>query len=275
MNSTETAHKSDVKRLTGYVAFLDVLGFRAIVGRQDAVDRLEKYVNTVDSAIQTAGPQALQYVIFSDSIVISSDSDDEACFDSIVAACGTLFAEFLQKRIAMRGAIAHGQFLRSTKTNGAFVAGRPIVDAYDYETRQDWVGILLCPSTIESKVDLSQKCQLPSSYQRQVAGFDFNTLNLPMLFQRNFRIPFHRNDESSLTEPDTYDGLALLPTGAGTTLSNITSKLDLSLRSLDYLKSVAPDPRSQQKFSYTIDWLNGVRQSWNEIAHEYQVSLTR
>jgi len=262
MTKTEAALESGVNQHCGYVAFLDVLGFRAIVGSQNSEEKLANYTDTVDNAIQLAGPCVLQYVIFSDSVVVNSNRDDDESFESILAACATLFAKFLQSGIAMRGAIAHGQFLRSSKPNGAFVAGRPIVEAYDYENRQNWVGIMLSPSTIARQPDLEQKCKLPDGQEIKL-GFDLKRLRLPSLIWRNRGIPFHKDDESSLAEPDSFDGYALLPTGNGVTHANIIQKLDDAIRSLERLKMVAPDPKAQQKYRSAIEWLrSNVRECW-------------
>src|SRR6516164_4868445 len=144
---------SDVATKKGYVAFLDVLGFRALVGGIHADQRLNDYLETVDRAVKASGEHVLQYVIFSDSIVVNSKEDDEEAFESIVGARSALFAQFLQEEIALRGSVAHGEFIRSERSNGVFVAGKPIVEAYEYEQRQDWVGIILCPSTVSKHTD--------------------------------------------------------------------------------------------------------------------------
>jgi len=144
--SAPLAPGSGIEPYTGYVAFLDVLGFRELVGRPDSQDRLTQYIGSVDRAIQAAGPEVLQYVVFSDSVVINSRAGGLGQLEAILRACSTIFRELLRSRIPVRGAIAHGSFLRSNQPNGTFVAGRPIVQAYDYQERQNWVGIMLAPS---------------------------------------------------------------------------------------------------------------------------------
>jgi hypothetical protein len=264
MEPTGSEEQLAVKEYTSYVAFLDVLGFRALVGSPDWRKKLETYIEAVDHATRSGGTDALQYVIFSDSVIINSKQDDYESFEFIVTACATLFAGFLESGIAVRGAIAHGKVRRSEKKNGTFVAGGPIIEAYGYESRQNWVGIMLCPSTTESLPDLEQRCALPLS-EDITARFDLRRLRLPALIQQNPCIRFHKEDKGNLDEPDTFEGHAVLPTGAGIEAWNIVPKLDRALQSLERLKMIAPDPKAQKKYSHTLDWLGLAKRRWETM----------
>jgi hypothetical protein len=213
--------------------------------------KLKAYVDEVDRAIQTAGETVLQYVIFSDSVVISSVNDDEESFLSLVRACATLFAEFLQKGIPIRGAISHGEFTRSANKNGSFVAGQPIVEAYDYEGRQDWVGILLCPSTMRKQGATAQRFRRPGRDEIK-PGFDLKRLDLPTLLGYSERIPFHKEEGADYFY---HAGYAVLPTGEGVTFRNILEKLEKAVDSLKAIRLVAPGPKEQLKIQHAINWL--------------------
>jgi hypothetical protein len=270
MSVTSTAQDEDqtgVKEYAGYVAFLDVLGFRAFVSSTKPENDLTAYVNTVDRAIQDP-KQKLQYVIFSDSVIVNSTKDDNESFEAIIQACAKLFAEFLQTGIALRGAIAYGSFYRSSMERGTFVAGRPIVEAFDYEKRQNWVGIMLCPSTIRKQKGLRQRCQLPS-FEEVLYGnaFDMGSLSLPACIQWCHKIPFHKENASSLDEPTNFEGHAILPTGPDVTPLNIGQKLSNAMIALESLKSMAPDPKAQEKFKSTIEWLRNVNAPWSSITN--------
>jgi hypothetical protein len=54
----------------------------------------------------------------------------------------------LENEIALRGAIAYGDYRREKNAGGVFVAGKAIVDAYTFERQQDWVGVMLAPTTV-------------------------------------------------------------------------------------------------------------------------------
>ncbi len=235
-----------------------------LVASQNSKQKLESYINAVHQATQVNGKSVLQYVIFSDSVIINSVHDDDESFISIVEACGTLFAQFLEYQIPLRGAIAHGHFLRSSKANGSFVAGAPIVEAFDYESRQNWAGIMLCPSTIARQANLNERCSVPLFHQI-MPGFDLNKLRLPVLVCKCFAIPFHKEDKSSLDEPDTFEGYAVLPTGAGVSHSNAEERILIAIRALESLKFIAPDPKAQLKFKNAIRWLQLLQDQWRQI----------
>jgi hypothetical protein len=234
------------------------------VGSAGSEDQLANYLGTVDRAIQLAAPDVLQYVVFSDSVVVNSTEDGSEHFEAIVAACSTLFRELLQSRIAVRGAIAHGPFLRSTHPNGAFVAGRPIVEAFDYEKRQDWVGIMLAPSVVARQRDLGMMLELPR-WDEVVRGWDVSRVRLPSLIYRNSSIPFHKDPGASLEDPDSYSGYAVLPTGEGVTPTSFGERLNAAIEWLVRLKMVAPDPKAQRKFRNTTNWLRDVQGEWRSV----------
>jgi hypothetical protein len=64
----------------------------------------------------------------------------------------------LQNEFAVRGAIALGSFSRSDDPNGTFVAGRAIIEAYNYEKIQDWIGIILSPTVLQKYGNLQNIC---------------------------------------------------------------------------------------------------------------------
>src|SRR5262245_14073421 len=64
----------------------------------------------------------------------------------------------LEKEIPLRGAIAHGSLTRTkTKNGGVFVAGKPIVDAYRFETVQNWLGVMVAPSVLKKVPNLDKR----------------------------------------------------------------------------------------------------------------------
>src|SRR5688572_10903185 len=70
--------------LTGFVALMDVLGFRDLVGRDDQLERVGKYAETVSSLLETTrehAPAQVEFVLFSDSVVINTRDDSPASVD--------------------------------------------------------------------------------------------------------------------------------------------------------------------------------------------------
>jgi hypothetical protein len=80
MNDTLVSSVDDVNEYIGYLAFLDVLGFRSIFAAANNSAALRDYVDKVDRAVQTDKNDGVQYVIFSDSVIVSSVRDDDDSF---------------------------------------------------------------------------------------------------------------------------------------------------------------------------------------------------
>jgi hypothetical protein len=194
--------------LTGFVAFLDVLGFSALVSGEAHDQRIYEYLNALQDTLNTldAGP-TVEYVVFSDSIVITTRDDSDASFISLMARCSVTFGTLLKHEIAVRGAIAHGTFVTSKTSSGTFVAGRAIIEAYKYETKQDWTGIMLAPSVVRKISNLSERCEFqdPSTLEvmQQIRG------RLPYIAcLQPCAVPFHNEEGDS----SAYQGYAIVPT---------------------------------------------------------------
>jgi hypothetical protein len=141
----------------GFVALLDVLGFRALIASENSGARLETYQRLLADALRADAPSTVEAIAFSDSIVLTTGTDSPEDFVELATRCALLQASTLQQGIALRGAISCGPYFREVVENSVFVAGRPIVDAYDYECVQEWVGIILTPAVIKKFPDLSAR----------------------------------------------------------------------------------------------------------------------
>jgi hypothetical protein len=137
----------------GYVALFDVLGFSDRVMR-GAFNALDGYIDTV---VRTTAPHDdLGTVLFSDTVVVFSFNDSESSFRSIIDVSSSLLWELLHENVPVRGAISHGSFSRSeNEAHGTVIAGRPIIDAHHYESRLQWIGIMLTPSLLEHRAEIS------------------------------------------------------------------------------------------------------------------------
>jgi hypothetical protein len=250
--------------LTGYVAFLDVLGFSSLVSGDRHADRIAAYLNSLctisDPAAKTTPANAIEYVVFSDSIIITTKDDSDESFELLLARCSLVFGALLQNEISVRGAIAHGTFMREKTPSGTFVAGRAIVEAYQFEEKQDWIGIMVSPSVRQRIPDLERRCLLatPGPYDN-VQEFKQQIGWAPYLQRAS--IPFH----GEAGETVDYEGLAVVPSTGNFDPKSLTDSLGKSLACLRRLKSIAPDPPAQQKHTRTIHWLSAVWGSWAAV----------
>src|ERR1017187_1341044 len=200
----------DVEKKIGFVALIDILGFRELVSRDDDLASVRRYVGTVTSMLATStGPNALQFVLFSDNLVVNTRDDSPESFELLVVACSNLVYELAGQSVSVRGAVSHGPFIRSPTTGqGVIVAGQPIVEADYYQHQQDWVGIILAPSVVRANPTLKTQ----SSIQGNAASEDFQafaTRNKLGLHLRHWeQIPFHKTSPLANHE---YDGYVIVP----------------------------------------------------------------
>ncbi|HEU4389711.1 MAG TPA: hypothetical protein VFV34_18040 [Blastocatellia bacterium] len=136
----------------GYVALLDVLGFSALVGGDTTGERVRGYLDCLQRATKRS---QVDYVVFSDSIMLTAKGEEPESLLEIAGASSRLLSDLLSEGIPLRGAIAFGSFFRSAIGESVFVAGRAVVDAYQFEQTQDWIGVMIAPSARARVTDLA------------------------------------------------------------------------------------------------------------------------
>jgi hypothetical protein len=259
----EVVTKPELAMTTGLVAFLDVLGFSSLVSGDTNNKRLQVYLQCLQRALDSNidGPK-VEYVVFSDSIVLTTPNDSEDSLKAILRDCSRTLGFMLQEDIPLRGAIAHGPFCRESVPGGVFVAGKSIIEAYRFEKEQDWVGIMLAPSIVRQFPNLAERCSI-EAYNRAENRLREIVEHLAWsAFLQNARVPFHSKHHS---DDPSFDGFAIVPIAGDADPRGIWESVDRSMTKLERLKSFAPDPPAQAKYKRTIDFLRPVRDIWREI----------
>jgi hypothetical protein len=251
----------------GFVALLDVLGFSALV-RDSGEAGIQRYLNCLQNVTEHTD---VKYVVFSDSIVLSAKGDSPDSFIAVAGACSRLLYDLLNVDIKLRGAIAFGTFIRVAIGESVFVAGRAVIEAYQFEQQQDWIGVMLAPSAVAQVPDLNDKCRLPGdgvpmTFKDVEARYPW-----PALIQRCRGIPFH---PSSPFEPSVSDGFAVVPTNGLIEAAQIRDSVKIAMDRLEWLRLLAPTPDSQRKYQPTHNWLNQIQVRWHDIAYQKQQAAT-
>src|SRR5260221_1521961 len=107
----------EVEKRTGFVALLDVLGFSQLIARESHQADLEGYFRALDVATDK-GDESVDYLLFSDTIVIYTANDTTAGLDYLLRACSQGLNALLKAGLPVRGAIAHGSYMRSVSAKG-------------------------------------------------------------------------------------------------------------------------------------------------------------
>ena len=252
----------NVENRVGFVALIDVLGFRELVGRDDQLSQVRYYVDTVASHLEDEKYSQLQFVLFSDNLVINTRDENRESFITLVNACSDIFYNLTRREIAVRGAIAHGLFMRSPNTRqGVIVAGRPIVEADQYQHVQNWVGIMLTPSVLRRDKNLQSECATISRRTSDETVSDWlKRISLSAHIKKWDKIPFHTGESTS---DGSYTGFAVVPLNPElSSVKDVVASLNNTLHYLEIMKAAAPNPASQTKYNAALAFLKHVKDEW-------------
>lgn len=159
--------QKEFKIQSRYVAFCDVIGFKKIIMTEKLLDVVNRYNSLIEDAKRIAESVSipnlnhfheynLSYTIFSDSIFAWSDSfsnqvDDIWKYDnSFLHMVSILFGLGLQYNLPFRIGIAYGECIINPEKN--IFLGIPLIEAYETEGEQEWIGIACHQSCLNSPI---------------------------------------------------------------------------------------------------------------------------
>jgi len=147
------------------IAVLDILGFKSITENYDIEDIHSAYKSSIDITLRAAQlfpKNNFIYNIYSDSIIVFPKDNKREDLLALIDICRLfLYGVFctsvrtLPIFLPMRGAISIGEFIYTNDTitkrninilaeyNTNILIGKAIVDAYQWEKKQKWIGISL------------------------------------------------------------------------------------------------------------------------------------
>ncbi len=192
-----------------YVAHIDILGFRSIVEKSDddawnllaifcndtilALDNLYKNATLRDS--DKPINERYKCVLFSDTLLIFTLSDEWEDLLIIVFLVGQLFAVSVEKCIPVRGAISYGKF--SINEEKSLYVGKALIDAYDISESSQWQGIVVSDQVAEKLLtknnayasELIRKWNLEFKENDEIKSKDCYVINWVKAFKGRFNIP--------------------------------------------------------------------------------------
>ena len=132
-----------------WVAYFDLLGMSDLIKSKGYI----KVFNTYDQAIRqldqrTTNHPQVQHAWFSDTFLVVATDDSGPSFAQVEQVARWFVYFMLEARIPLRGAIACGYMYADFSSRIFF--GESLVEAYSYGEAQDWVGLVLCPSTMSA-----------------------------------------------------------------------------------------------------------------------------
>ena len=125
------------------IALFDILGFRSLIVATDP----SKYSDILENLrIISKGASPIEYFVdmmfFSDTIVLYGKGKENVLEVALVAvAASNLLGIAARRKIPIRGALSFGDMHINTAKN--YIAGAPLVKAYDLEKQQEWMGAVV------------------------------------------------------------------------------------------------------------------------------------
>lgn len=164
-----------------FVGLFDILGFSNMV-KNDQLEHVWKSYNDIKSSttfIKDNLESLLKRKIvnietFSDTFLIytadhrdKSQEDIDEYFNAMLGVCEALFHSANTKQIPIRGAITVGELI----VDESLIIGKPIVEAYEMEKDQNWMGCWISDDAI--------KCVSKKRLDRHMHGNLILKYNIP------------------------------------------------------------------------------------------------
>lgn len=132
-----------------WVGVFDILGFKNLIRRGDQEFPRILLTSKLDDLFEALEPDVIQhgqleYMVFSDTIVIFAPDLETRSYGWFLLQCQTLMNRSITVRLPMRGAISVGTAFISISP--PMIIGPSFIEAHEYCEDQNWIGLLLTPS---------------------------------------------------------------------------------------------------------------------------------
>lgn len=186
-----------------FVAHFDILGWRHAVRRDldrawsvfegfsEAHRRVHSYRLQINGILRE---RRVQSRMFSDTILISTPSDDDDDLFDLLVRCGELLKDALSQWVPLRGGIGVGSFREDPSRN--LFAGEALNRAYEIGEAAQWIGVVLD----EAVADRVRRFAMPYESDTKDPGIvpwdvpveneqvrRAAVLNWPCIFRDNFK----------------------------------------------------------------------------------------
>jgi len=160
-----------------WVAYLDLLGFRKLVCTENWVNIFSVYTQAIEHFMRESGVDepTIEKVWFSDTFILFSPDDTALSFCAIESAARWFVDSLVSRGIPIRGAISCADLYADKQNRLCF--GKALLEAHDYGENQNWIGLVLTPSSVEQMTVIG----LPADQR---------------LDYRYWTIPYRRPDEA-------------------------------------------------------------------------------
>ena len=262
-----------------FVAFIDILGFRERLAFYE--QKMTSYFVDITKFFNSNG---VDFYVFSDNIFLVSERLTEenwkAELSKLIRVCSELLFNQTLKGIPLRGCLSWG---RTTVTGNfeeqsepfppgkdkSIVYGDSLIDAYAFETKQDWLGIMISPSIFNpsgKKTEEKRKLLLSFFEERTYGLMTSGSVSKLKMLQSlciDNDVFFHVAGlyPIPVKEEQPLMGYAILPRRRNyanknrSLLDSINSDFENVNAMLGSLFMASPTPKIQRKYTNTINFL--------------------
>jgi len=251
----------------GFIAYFDILGFSELIKEENFADKIQLYNEILQEAVSSKN-RDLDYIFFSDSVIINSNnSSEQDLLNLCVAIAEIMFRLLMELDLTICGCISFGEFTKLTNNGNAMITGTPILDAVKFEELQKWVGMMLSPRVVKAFRTIGPKTNMSRGRAE----------TFPALFEENLPWKIHLQRYSPIPLADgTMDGFVIIPRDPSVTdcMAHIDRLKDCRQK-LDELCLFAPDPYSQQKYITTNTMLREIIERWETLSSQKLVPILK
>lgn len=176
--------------MKGCLAFIDILGFSALKNE----DFSYKFV-TYHEIVNAACKNPVHYRMYSDSLILYTEAlTKDHLMKQLSAVSEITYGLLMQLDIPVRGCVSAGDFTVNKGGESVVIAGKPLIDAYGYEKKQDWVGTMLSPQLvklIDKEINLESVVNITTRSKADAKDLE-ERLPWSMLIQRCHTIPYRQ-----------------------------------------------------------------------------------
>jgi len=163
------------------VAFLDILGFKSFIWSNNHHNVVEAYktyfIQPVIRQLKEKTFQSnskIEALFLSDSIILWTHSTEISNLKELIQLVSLLVGKSIKHGFLLRGAIVKGPLSILKESNQTFILGKGLVEAYELQNIQKWVGAILGKGVADCRVcnfleehDLIIKYQVPLKCEQQ------------------------------------------------------------------------------------------------------------
>lgn len=243
--------------MKGLIAYFDVLGFSNLIREDKFSEKRKTYTQILDNAVKQN--RNLDYIVFSDSVIIKSETINEKELLNLCKAISEISYELLFKlELPIRGCISCGEFTWDVEEGNSIISGIPILDAISWEKKQNWIGVILSPYVVDKFRDLYEKTNFESIYDDE--SFKIFESNI------DWKVHIQIYNEIPLSSREYYEGFVVLPRNPESSNLELIFDLRNYRDKLRFMTLLAPDPSVQSKYAYSSNMLANI---WVACEHRY------